>query len=255
MHRHPARRLAGRRACAGPGRPADCRSSAAATLRQRGLVVEVPPARASPRRRRDRAGRCPAPAGRSASPRRTAMVPLPDAAGPVDGDHETHASGLAPRSRAQAAHQRREAGEAGGDHAGFVDATGCSRGEAQHQVAHGDAVIAVGVPAGAAAHRVIGAAPRRPRSGPPAPPRPRRRRRSGRAAISASRSLSLTRSSPRPRMTVAPLGEGGGDGQDRIFVDHRGAPAPAGPRRRASGVARGDVADRLAALLAHVLRW
>ena len=37
----------------------------------------------------------------------------------------------------------------------------------------------------------------------------------------ASRSLSLTRSSARPCITRAALGEGGGDGEDRIFVDHR----------------------------------
>ena len=71
------------------------------------------------------------------------------------------------------------------------------------------------------------------------------------AAIRAMRSLSLTRSSPMPRMTVAPFGVGGGHGQDRIFVDHRGrARRPARRRPCRRRMARGDVADRLAALLA-----
>ena len=56
----------------------------------------------------------------------------------------------------------------------------------------------------AAARRGGWRAPCRRRSGPPAPPRPRRRRRPGPAAIRAMRSLSLTRSSPMPRITVAP---------------------------------------------------
>ena len=40
--------------------------------------------------------------------------------------------------------------------------------------------------------------------------------------MAARRSDSLTRSSLRPRMRVAPVGEGGGDGEHRVLVDHRG---------------------------------
>ena len=69
----------------------------------------------------------------------------------------------------------------------------------------------------------------------------------------ASRSLSLTRSSARPRMTRRALGEGRGDGQDRIFVDHRGRPLgrhlDAGQRRASDA----QVGHRLAAVLALVL--
>ena len=54
------------------------------------------------------------------------------------------------------------------------------------------------------------------------------------ATVAASRSLSFTRSSPRPRMRRRAPGEGGRDRQDRVFVDHRGrARRPAPPRRAA----------------------
>ena len=78
--------------------------------------------------------------------------------------------------------------------------------------------------------------------------RPRRRRRRGLRPSAASRSLSLTRNSPRPRMTVRASGKRGRHRQDRVLVDHaRRARRPA-PRRRVSAAPRDDeVGDRLAA--------
>ena len=72
-----------------------------------------------------------------------------------------------------------------------------------------------------------------PPPGTPSPPRLRRSdclgvpstvtpQASGRRQSAARRSLSLTRNSSSPRMTVRAFGKGGGDGEDGIFVDHAG---------------------------------
>ena len=124
---------------------------------------------------------------------------------------------LVTKAPAQPAHHVDEAREAGLDHGGVVDAAPALARQPHHERRHGDAVIHVGRDEAAAGERG------------------RCRARSGRRPLStatplcaasrrcaAMRSLSFTRSSSMPRMIVVALGEGGGDGEDRIFVDHRG---------------------------------
>ena len=72
------------------------------------------------------------------------------------------------------------------------------------------------------------------------------------AATAARRSLSLTRSSCSPFIRVVPVGEGGGDGQDRIFVDHRGRARRRHVDPRQAGMPHPEVRDVLAALDAPV---
>ncbi len=80
------------------------------------------------------------------------------------------------------------------------------------------------------------------------------RRRAGPCAIASIRSLSLTRSSFTPRITVSPLGEGRDDRQDRVFVDHRGRALRRHLDPRHVGrEPRAQVGHRLAPLLAQVL--
>ena len=133
---------------------------------------------------------------------RRASVPLPDAAGPstamIDAAASTGSIVSAP-SRASA---RRSPGSWWRSCAGVVEATGFFGRQAQHQEGHGDAVVEMRgdlapPPAGAAAVPVDGQAVAALLDA-------RRRRPRGRAAIAARRSLSLTRSSPRPRITSCP---------------------------------------------------
>ena len=80
-------------------------------------------------------------------------------------------------------------------------ATGRSRGQAQHQEGHGDAMVE---PGRRSRRRRAGGRPCPRRSACRPRPRPRRRRRRARRRSAASRSLSLTRSSASPRITVRP---------------------------------------------------
>ena len=83
--------------------------------------------------------------------------------------------------------------------------------------------------------------------------RGRRRPRRGPSATAARRSLSLTRSSCRPAHARLALREGGGDGEHRIFVDHRRRARRRARRRPCSArCAHAQVGDVLAALDAAV---
>ena len=58
-------------------------------------------------------------------------------------DPVLHPSPLSGELRAELLHQRAEGGEAGGDHAGLVDAHRALGGEAQDKMRHGDAMVAM----------------------------------------------------------------------------------------------------------------
>ena len=159
-------------------------------------------ARAEPSR--GRARRCRDGRGRSARRAGAASVPLPEAAGPsiatTNGRRARHA-GLRCNRAAEAVDQRDEVRKAGGDRRAVID---------PHRL-RGRPGPAPETPSrcdGRAGSRSA----RRPRAGRHCPrrsdrrhrPQHARRRRRGPAAIAVSRSLSLTRSSASPRMTVRP---------------------------------------------------
>ena len=121
-------------------------------------------------------------------------------------------------------------------------------GEAEHEEGHGDAVVEMGGDEPSAAAAPCRRACRAPR---PSSPSDSDAVRLSPRATAARRSLSLTRSSSRPCISVSPSREARGDGEHRIFVDHRRGAAcrsPSRPSARSRARAGRDV-------LAAGARW
>ena len=145
-------------------------------------------------------------------------------------------------------HHVHEAGEAGGDHAGLVDPHRLARGQTQDQVAHGDAMVAVGLDQRAAARGF---------AGPVDDEAFRLLLDVDAAGLETGRHQGDSVTLLDPHLAHAAHhriagGEGGRHGQDRIFVDHAGRAA-----RRHDHAAKGrmpgrDVSDLLAARVATV---
>ena len=168
-------------------------------------------ARSARGRWRDRAGRYRDAAGRNA--RRGGAPACPCRTPPARRwryDHEKRAPSPAMR--------RLEGGKARRDHALASSTVMPRRARKAHdEEAHGDAMVEMRRDHAAARH--LAGAAGTIRSSPsiaqstPAAARP--------AAMAASRSDSLTRSSAEAAHARFALGESRGDGEDRIFVDHR----------------------------------
>ena len=148
------------------------------------------------------------------------MVPLPGGGRAVDGDDE--AAQLASISRAQAPPSGRRSRESWWRSCpARRRATGALGGQAQHQVAHGDAVVAVGASRRAAGTAWLArAAPCTIRpSGSSSTPTPQAARPGGHQGDAVALLDPQLADAAHHRRA---LGEGGGHRQDRIFVDHRG---------------------------------
>ena len=202
---------------AGAGRD---RCAARARTRIGFVRRDRPRPRAPPARSDDRARRNPDARSRNARASFLASVPLPRCGGAVDGDDDAHAHRLALNVRAETAHQSLEIRESWWRSWRVVDASPDFRDASpMTRKAHGDAVIHMGGDRAAAGH--VAAALRR--SGRrPLRSTCARRWRQGPRAMAASRSLSLTRNSSSPRITVRPSANAAATARIGIFVDHRG---------------------------------
>ena len=180
--------------------------------------------------------------------------PLAGGGRAVDGDDHAGAPTSAVESRrAEAAHQALETGEAGGDHAERRRrVTGSVGGQAQDQEGHGDAVVHGWSRPG---RRPRTARRRRATVRLPAPPRHATPLAASPPAIVARRSLSLTRSSPRPSHQGGALGEGAATariGNSSIIEGARsgGTTTPRQPRSRRARSPTGSPPS-----IAAVRRW